>query len=308
MLGQVSLRGLGQQQKAIFKGEMDDLSDKDFQEIEEILPGASETLQAICHNLQWYLKSLRAGDGPGMVRDLMLVNAKLDTFGDKEPELWIYLISYCKVPPGIIDKVHADRRKENPSLFNRPIHTPGRPLTPTPGRPGPLKTVPLPTVMKPGERPMMPSVDPTAYGRRPIATQLPSVIRQPQLPTYTDVATPSGLTYSPDLEKQIQSYQEKLKEVYGTPTPTPTASRPAPPPGPTSFSDTSAGGCPPGQFPAYPGGPCRGAVATGGLPGLPGGGGASVMPGALSPAGGMPATSFGGMGSRFPVMNIVRDA
>lgn len=77
-------------------------------------------------------------------------------------------------------------------------------------------------------------------------------------------------------------------------------------PAATSSGGSSAtGDCPPGQFPAYPGGPCRGAVATGGLPGLPGGMGpaADVAQGAMSmPA--MPAGSFGGLMGRFPVMNL----
>ena len=54
-----------------------------------------------------------------------------------------------------------------------------------------------------------------------------------------------------------------------------------------------SGGCPPGQFPAYPGGPCRGAV--GAMPGLPGG-----LPG----GGGMTASGFGMGSRRYPVSNL----
>lgn len=62
--------------------------------------------------------------------------------------------------------------------------------------------------------------------------------------------------------------------------------------------------CPMGQFRAYPGGPCRGAVSTGGLPGLPFES-ANVSPGVMSPYGGG-ATSFANMGRRIPVLNLMR--
>lgn len=51
-----------------------------------------------------------------------------------------------------------------------------------------------------------------------------------------------------------------------------------------------------GEFPAYPGGPCRTGVATGGLPGLPG---------LLAPTGGIQAPQFG-MGRTIRVANLVR--
>lgn len=72
----------------------------------------------------------------------------------------------------------------------------------------------------------------------------------------------------------------------------------------TSESMQAQGKCPPYQFPIDPQHPefgCRGAVATGGLPGLPFGS-ASIMPGTLSPGSGV-ATSFAGMG-RIRVMNL----
>lgn len=57
--------------------------------------------------------------------------------------------------------------------------------------------------------------------------------------------------------------------------------------------------CPPGQFPEYPGGPCRGAVATGGLPGLPGGFGAADVATGMPTA---PGVAYGSMGIRYPVI------
>lgn len=302
--GQVPLfraQGLGQQQKALFKGDMDDFSDKDFAEIEEILPGSSETLQAICHNMKWYVRGIKAQNPGEVSRALKLVNKYLDTLGDKEKDLWIYLISYCNIPPALIDDLHAARRKEYPSRFKGPIPTPGRPATATPGtQPGRVPVVAP-------ERMRAPGIPTTALPKAPTllpAVRTPMTIRQiptqPPLPRYTDIATEGGgVSYGADLQKQITSYQEKLREVYGTPTPTPTAG-PKPPAG---GGGVSMADCPPGQFPAYPGGPCRGAVATGGLPAIPGAGPAVVNQGGLTTSS-MPATSFAGMGRSFPVMNL----
>lgn len=175
------------------------------------------------------------------------------------------------------------------TTFPAPMPPPSQPLTPTGG----LR--PRTTTTQKGNVIFSPSPVPPVY---------PSVTTA-SLPRYTDVPPSSMPSYGIDLQKQIDSYQAKLMEVYGTPTPTQTtASKPVEAPS-EPISTLPPGECPPGQFlidPMHPEKGCRGGVATGGLPGLPFGS-ASVMPGAIAPTGGV-ATSFGGMGGRFPVVNL----
>lgn len=62
--------------------------------------------------------------------------------------------------------------------------------------------------------------------------------------------------------------------------------------------------CPAGQSPAYPGGPCRGGVATGGLPGIPSS--ADVSTGTFTTPS-MPASYYmGGARRPIPVVNLRR--
>lgn len=181
-----------------------------------------------------------------------------------------------------------------------PMPTPG--LTPRPGTPSPTptsgtfpRTVPL--------TPKYPSI--------PTQSTVPM---RPSPPTYMDVPTPGTPQYGTDLQRQIDSYMTSLQEfssrrpsypdIYNPPpVATPSALKPAAPtPSVTSAAETSSfgGECPPGEFPEYPGGPCRPGVATGGLPGIPGA--ANVAPGMIAPTGGI---AYGTMGLvRFPVVNI----
>lgn len=153
---------------------------------------------------------------------------------------------------------------------------PARTMTP------PLKTFPqMPT----------PPVAPTVTPMRPtVPIMTPLIETFPQMPTPPQAA-PFETGNVPTLPTvPLPSIQPVI------PTLAPAAPSAA-------LVPNVAEGCPPGQFPAYPGGPCRGAVATGGLPGLPGGfGTADVTQGAMSmPA--MPASSLVGSRARFPVMN-----
>lgn len=170
-----------------------------------------------------------------------------------------------------------------------------RPMTPTPiaSRPTPPPAPVYEDVATEG------AGFPTSTGFAPPAP--------PELPRYTDVPTPSTPQYSTDLQRQIDSYNQKLQEFSSRqPTPSPR----------TAQSDQynltpesmrpGAGPCPPGQFvnPNYPERGCQ-PLGGGGLPGLPGltSGGATVTPGSIAPTGGI-ATSFAGMGGRYPVVNL----
>lgn len=193
------------------------------------------------------------------------------------------------------------------------IRIPTRPMTPTP------------ITSRPPTPPPLPVYEDVATEGAGFPTSTGFAPPPQELPRYTDVATPSTPQYGTDLQRQIDSYSEKLKEFYdrpaaGQPVATQSAGdqynltkKFAPQSNQYNLTPSSmrpgSGPCPPGQFlidPAHPEKGCRGGVATGGLPGLPGGlpgGAATITPGSLAPTGGV-ATSFAGMGRRYPVVNL----
>jgi len=217
-----------------------------------------------------------------------LIGDTLEGYAPKEEEfLKNWVEPYC--PEGVdllryvlresIRKYEEELKREKA----RPaVVTPSRPLPPVPPAPptpppSPFAPTPTPSILVRSFQPPIPVTPSSA----PIATQ------------------PSGPPqYGIDLQRQIDSYQRALQDFSNrTPIPTQTAmTQPLTPtptlaPTPTSFQSPSSfqtqtqsapsvateqvtGECPPGQFPAYPGGPCRGAVSmpTGFPGGIPGGG------------------------------------
>lgn len=316
---------LGQRQKSLFPAEMKDFSDEDYKAIEAILPGSSEIIQEICHNIHWYQKSVEQKDAEGIVRDYKLVNEGLDKLGGKEGELWIYLIIYCDGVPAFLDAFHALRRKFHPDNF--PMWRP-RPAVEAPsGRPPPFSLPQFPPPPSP-----VPTIAP-----RPMPTSIPVAQLPAMLPRYTDVMTPSTPQYGRELQEQITSYRQRWADFYGggspvatigpsarpfpggldvmapqqpirAPGPLPTPSRPPMPPlTPTSpvgarpFQIAPRPGgagtpfpgapvatrptCPPGQF--WDGRQCRGSVGPmpGGFGAAAGAGGATMGPSSLPGAG-----------------------
>lgn len=160
---------------------------------------------------------------------------------------------------------------------------PTRPATPTatqPQRPRPVAPrIPVTTPRVTSPAPMTPSVPASPRTLPPVQTPSltptsPQSMRTvPQIPTESAFVRPG-----------LPTIQEGF----------PTA---------TTMTEGVPGECPQGAFPAYPGGPCRGAVAPGTASLLPQAFGAtpteSLSPAAISPA----PTSFASMGRRIPVMN-----
>lgn len=326
-LGQTAVR------EPMFGREMKRFSDKDFEEIERIQQYSADILQGVCHSMHYYLQHLRAGSNEGVNQEIKIMNQLLDQLGDNEQQLWIYLISYCDIPAAIIDSIHAMRRKERPARFQRrPIPTRG--VTSTPGGrptrgPGqPISTQPT-APRTPVETPISP---------RPLTPTLaPSLT--PQLPRYEDVATGGAPQYGIDVQRQVESYRQRLEDYYGRPavttpgalaTLTPGTARPMRPgpevtapqmpfeaarpyeirPRPGGAGTPIPGApvptrpsCPPGQF--WDGRQCRGSIA----PGAEG-----LISAAAGGAGGMTAMGPGGistsrgvtsaMSGRYPVVNL----
>jgi hypothetical protein len=164
-----------------------------------------------------------------------------------------------------------------------------RPATTTPI--GPYGKTPEGNVIF-APRPPRAQTTPSGYPSTPTAGTIPTV----PLPRYTDVPPPSTPSYGTDLQRQIDSYEAKLREVYGTTTPTQTtAATPTP-----AYAESALEACPPGQFRRPSGGPCVPWTPTGGLPGITGGlTAASVAP--LIPTG---ASSFSMLGRPIKVKNL----
>lgn len=228
--------------------------------------------------------------GVGEIYDLYdRFNQLLDEDPSQEGTLWEMLEQECPECWRALDVLKANRDRwitdknwMNPWLpvpwtgegeppVQPPVETPGsvrqpqpqpqppaRPPAPPPGRP----------VQTPGSRPPLGPVSLAPASSAPMEARPYrsdyEIIRdryfdelqrfsQRPLPWYPPVAT------------------EGATEVSTTPTSQPTSivqpQPPAPavpPPGAPVATGGSTNPCPPGQFPAYPGGPCRGAMAPGG--------------------------------------------
>ena len=184
----------------------------------------------------------------------------------KEAELTEYIRQFCPKGALAFNQMRADweQRRNLQRKINK--YSGGTPFVP-PGDP-------------------VPSVDP----RRPDPDAAIRRILYPPVPTEDPNAAIRRILY-PTAPPQAQTTTPSI------PTGSSSSST-------SSYQEGFSADCPPGQFRAYPGGPCRGAVATGGLPGLPGGFGmTSAMPGTLAPSG-VTMTTYAGMGTRFPVMNL----
>jgi len=217
---------------------------------------------------------------------------KINTFRDSvKNDIWDMLNKYCPDQKPVFSTL----REQNDAI-NKYMKT------------GNLDDL-FPGVKTPGTTPTPPPPPPTPT----------SVV--PPKPTPESVATPSRprsvpVVNIPPVEEMTPTGVESM---------TPSVPQPASTPRETSQSDqynltpqdmrqdvaTGQGGCPPGQFPAYPGGPCRGSVAPGfsnlvsqamtlGPSGasMPSGG---MMPGGYSSGGAPPEYS---MAARYPVVNI----
>lgn len=203
--------------------------------------------------------------------------------------------------------------------LDRPSAPSSRPAAVTPSRPArPSGTPPQPTGRAPRQDVMTPSAP------RPQTQMTPTASLRPSIPTAQAAAAPQ---YSIDLQRQLDSYSQKLQDFYGAPTPT-AAVQPATPTAPVSMAPTrprdpydltprfqaqsnqynltpasmrpSVASCPQGQIPDGRGG-CR---SVGQMPSLPGGipmgPSASVAPMQLAPTS-MP-TSF--MGRRVALRGV----
>lgn len=299
---------------------------------------------------------------------------KINGFRDSvKKDIWDMLNKYCPDQKPVFTTL----REENDAITkymktgNMDDLFPG---VPTPGaKPKPPEPVPTPAVPPKPPAPPTPVATPLTMTRKSVpVANLPEPQEYegagwptatgfaPQTPRYTDVATPSTPQYSTDLQRQIESYSQKLKEFSERP-PTPSIYQPTPSevqaealrrhqewmqkagipaeqpvatpsanqydltPRATSQSDqynltpqnmrpdvaTGQGGCPPGQFPAYPGGPCRGSVAPGAAGLLNQAMNLGPSGATMAPGGGMaPGYSSGGapaaytMGRRYPVVNL----
>lgn len=132
-----------------------------------------------------------------------------------------------------------------------------RPRAPRPKPPTPTPTPPIvrrPPVPPP-VYPPVPSVDPAAAPRPGIVTSPPPRPR----PTPPSIPTGGGVSMLPPTQSQpfyttATNVQEMTQGVFTRNFQSDQASMP---------STGGQGGCPPGQFPSYPGGPCRGSVAPG---------------------------------------------
>lgn len=217
-----------------------------------------------------------------------IVNDTLNAYGDQEGFLKQAILPWCPEAvdylQGVVNESRQKYVKENPpigSVASKPY-----PFVPVEDFP------PMPT---PPTSPPPPTGTPISSPTTPMRPSNIPVGATSSIPTLPMTPTPTGGApqYSTDLQRQIDSYNSKAAEFASKPRPYTDVYSRAPVPTPTAP-------CPPGQFPAYPGGPCRQGVATGGLPGLPGLAPADVATGVAS----TPGVVAPGMGRSFRVMNL----
>lgn len=264
------------------------MSDAEKSELSDAAPGAVKALDDLCFYLRGYTNAKTIKD----VYDWYdIIEAKLDQFKDVEEVLWKYLFKYCPDAMTGLKAIYLARKRRG--KMKEPLKQPTPPAVPTPSG----RRFPVPT---PGPRPVRPPV-PTP---RATPTTIPTTMG-PRMPRYTDVATPSVPRYSEDLERQLESYWNKVRDFYGrgatpappvatpgTTTPTP---RPPAPGGGTPVPGTPVATrptCPPGQF--WDGRQCRGSVGP--IPGIVS---------AAAGAGGMTATGPGGMSTSGGVTSVM---